>query len=276
MYFFSSVKSSLGILILILLFSFVFITGCKFPGLGGSAKVQTETITYRQGSNTFEGFYAHSPKGIGKKPGVIIVPQWKGITSHEKDVAVKLAGLGYDAFAVDLYGKNVRPTNNTEAANATKPFKKNRKLYRERLRLGIAAFTNKGGVDPNRLAVVGYCFGGMGALELARNGDTLRGVISVHGNLDTPNVKESTNFRTKILVLHGADDPVVPEKEVLAFQREMRTGNADWQMNFYGDAVHGFTQLDSGTNAGKRAAYHEPSAKRAWEALSDFLREVFN
>lgn len=256
-------------------FALLFMSACKLPHFfKGQPSVKIETIEYRQGTNVFEGYLAFDQKAMGKKPGVIIIPQAKGPGAVEKEAARRLVGLGYTAFVIDVMGKSVRLTNNQDAANAVKPFRKNRKLLRERLHLGIASFTNRGGVDTSRLAVIGYGFGGMGALDLARNSDALRGVVSFHGDLDSPNPKEiSTNIRAKILVLHGAEDPNVPEKEAFAFQREMRAAEADWQMNYYGSA-RSFTQAETGTNATRHSAPNEKAAKRSWEAVSVFLKEA--
>jgi len=253
------------------------ISSCKLPHFfKGQASVKTETIEYRQGSNTFEGFLAFDQKAMGKKPGVIIIPNAKGPNAVEKETARRLAGLGYTTFVVDVYGKSVHTGSNQDAAGANKPFRKNRKLLRERLHLGIASLTNRGGVDAGRLAVIGYGFGGMGALDLARNSDALRGVVSIHGDLDSPNPKEiATNIRSKILVLHGAEDPNVPEKEAIAFQREMRAAEADWQMNYYG-AARTFTQTETGTNATRHSAPNEKATHRSWEALTSFLKETLN
>ncbi|MBL8994647.1 MAG: dienelactone hydrolase family protein [Spirochaetia bacterium] len=260
-----------------LLAALLLVTSCKLPHFfKGQASVKTETIEYRQGSNTFEGFLAFDQKAMGKKPGVIIIPQAKGPAAVEKETARLLAGLGYTAFVVDVYGKSLHTGSNQDSSGANKPFRKNRKLLRERIHLGIASFTNRGGVDANRLAVIGYGFGGMGALDLARNSDALRGVVSFHGDLDSPNQKEiATNIRAKILILHGAEDPNVPEKEALAFQREMRAAEADWQMHYYG-AARAFTQSETGTNATRHSAPNEKAAKRSWEALTAFLKEVLN
>lgn len=253
------------------------VSSCKLPHFfKGSPNVKTETVEYRQGTNVFEGFLAFDQKAMGKKPGVVIIPQAKGPGAVEKETARRLAGLGYTAFVVDVYGKSPRSASNQDAANSAKAFRKNRKLLRERLHLGIASFTNRGGVDTARLAVIGYGFGGMGALDLARSSDALRGVVSIHGDLDSPNPKEiSTNIRARILILHGAEDPNVPEKEVLAFQREMRATEADWQMNTYGGA-RVFTQAETGTNATRHSIPNEKAAHRSWEALTGFLKEVLN
>ena len=125
-----------------------------------------------------------------------------------------------------------------------------------------------------RVAAVGFCFGGGVVLELARSGADVRGVVSIHGNLDTPDIADARNIKGKVLVLHGADDPYVPAEQVSAFQTEMRNEKVDWQMNIYGGAVHAFTQKEAGNDPTQGAAYNESAATRAWKAMDDFLADV--
>ncbi len=129
--------------------------------------------------------------------------------------------------------------------------------------------------DANRIAVIGYCFGGTAALELGRDGAPVVGVVTFHGGLDSPTPADGKNIKGKVLVLHGADDPFVKPADIAAFQEELRNGNVDWQMVYYADAVHSFTQPQAGTDKSKGNAYNEKAAKRSWEAMKQFFKEIF-
>ena len=210
-----------------------------------------------------------------KRPGVLIVHQWTGISDHEKEAARKLASLGYNVLVADIYGKGVRPTTPQEAGAAAGKYTTNRTLLRQRVNLALAQLRAQPLVDPARMAAIGYCFGGTTVIELARSGADLAGVVSFHGGLDSPTPADGGRIRTKVLVLHGADDPFVPAKDLEAFIAEMRDNKVDWQMVSYGGAVHSFTDWNSkGPNSGG-AAYNEKADLRSWEAMKQFLSELF-
>jgi dienelactone hydrolase len=146
---------------------------------------------------------------------------------------------------------------------------------RSRANAGLEVLKKHELTDAKRIAAIGYCFGGGVVLELARSGADIAGVVGFHATLDTPNPADAKNIKGKVLILHGADDPVVPTDQVLAFQDEMRKAKVDWQMVFYGGAVHGFTMPESGTDPSKPAAYNEKADKRSWEAMKTFFAEIF-
>ncbi|MFY9329760.1 MAG: dienelactone hydrolase family protein [Georgfuchsia sp.] len=152
-----------------------------------------------------------------------------------------LAWLGYVAFAADIHGKGVRPNSPEEAAAAATLYKIDRKLLRDRVKAGLEELCRQKNIYPERIAAIGYCFGGTAVPELARSGADLNGIVSFHGGLDTPNPQDAEIIRTKILALHGADDPFVPPEQVKQFQDEMRGENADWQLVKYSKAVRSFT-----------------------------------
>ena len=240
------------------------------------AAVVTKTVEYRQGDTTLEGYLAYDDAAKGKRPGVLVIHEWRGLGNYEKKRAEQLARLGYVAFAADIYGKGVRPANNEEAAAEAGRYRGNdRSLLRARAAAGLAKLASFPQVDASRLAAIGYCFGGTAVLELARSGADLSGVISFHGNLATPNPADAAKIRAKVLVLHGADDPYVKPEEVAAFQQEMRQGKVDWQMIHYGGAVHSFSNPAAGNDPGKGAAYNEKADRRSWEAMKQFFNEIF-
>ncbi len=238
------------------------------------AEVRTKTVEYRQGDTVLEGFMAWDDAVRGPRPGVLIVHQWMGLTGYEKARAQQLAGLGYVAFAADVYGKGVRPKTAAEAGALAGKYKTDRNLLRARVNAGLAALRASDLVDPRRVAAIGYCFGGTSVLELARSGAEVAGVVSFHGGLDSPDPAAGKDIKAKVLVLHGADDPYNSAKDIAAFQEEMRSGRVDWQMTSYGGAVHSFTQKEAGNDPSKGAAYNEAADRRSWQAMKDFLSEI--
>jgi dienelactone hydrolase len=207
----------------------------------GMAQITIESVEYKQGEAVLDGYIAYDAALKGKQPGVVIVHDWMGVSDYVKMRAEQLAKFGYVAFVADIYGKGVRPKNTSEASQQAGKFRADRTLMRARAQAALDRLKQDPRVDIGRIAAMGYCFGGGAVLELARSGADLAGVISFHGNLDTPNPDDAKNIKGKVLVLHGADDPYVPAAQVEAFQTEMRKANVDWQFVAYGGAVHAFT-----------------------------------
>ena len=240
------------------------------------AAIQTKTIEYQQGDTTLEGVLVWDDAVRGQRPGVLVVHQWMGLTDYEKHRAEMLAQLGYVAFCADIYGKGVRPQNTQEAgALAGKYRNGDRELLRTRVNAALTVLQTREFVDPKRIAAIGYCFGGTTVLELARSGANIGGVVSFHGGLDAPNPDDGKDIKCKVLVLHGADDPFSSPQNIAAFENEMRKGGVDWQIVFYGGAVHAFTQPMAGNDNSKGLAYNEKADKRSWEEMKRFFAEIF-
>ena len=238
------------------------------------AKIMTQTIEYKQGDATLEGYLAYDDAVTGARPGVLVVHQWLGLTDYEKHRAEQLAALGYLAFCADIYGQGIRPKDTSEAGAQAGKYKADRALLRARVNAGLAVLKKNELVDPKRVAAIGYCFGGTTVLELARSGADVVGVVSFHGGLDSPTPADGKNIKCKVLVLAGADDPFQKPNDLTAFESEMRDNKVDWQIVFYGGAVHAFTQPNPGfVNAG--AKYNEKADKRSWQAMKDFFAEIF-
>jgi dienelactone hydrolase len=240
-----------------------------------SAKIHTETIEYKQGDTALEGYLAYDDAIQGARPAVLIIHQWKGLTDFEKKRAEMLAQLGYNVFAVDIYGKGIRPKDAKEAGETATKYKKDRTLLRARANAGLEVLRKHKMTDPKRVAAIGYCFGGTSVIELARSGADIAGVVSFHGGLDSPTPADGKNVKCKVLALHGADDPFVSAADLAAFQSEMREAKVDWQLIEYGGAVHSFTDWNAGTDNAKGAAYSERADKRSWEAMKQFFVELF-
>ncbi len=186
------------------------------------AEIVTKSIEYEHGEVVLEGYLAHDDSTGGRRPGILIAHQWKGLGPYEKMRAGQLAELGYVAFALDMYGKGIRPKDREGAAEQAGKYRADRALMRSRAAAGLEVLKEHSLVDPARVAAIGYCFGGGVVLELARGGADIAGVASFHGNLDTPNLADAKNIKAKVLALHGADDPFVPPEHVAAFEKEMR------------------------------------------------------
>ncbi len=238
------------------------------------AKVITETAEYKQGDTVCQGWLAYDDAVKGRRPGVLLIHDWMGATDHQKEQIERLAALGYVALAADLYGKGVRPADAKSAAAESGRYYKDNALLVARAKAGLDYLASRPQVDPDRLAVTGYCFGGKAALELARSGAPLRAVVTFHGALTAADSTQAKNIRAKVLVLHGADDPFVKQEDVQAFMREMRAGGVDWQVVQYSGAVHAFTDPRAGNDNSKGTAYNANADRRSWRAMRDFFDET--
>jgi len=239
------------------------------------ADLVTQFVDYRHGDTDLRGYLAYDDSVQVRKPGVLVIHDWMGEGPFDRNVSEKLAKMGYVAFSADIYGVGVRPKNGQEAGAQAGIYRKDRALMRTRADAALQVLLDNDRVDRDRVAAMGYCFGGGVALELARSGAPLAGVVSFHGNLDTPDPSDAKNIKGKVLVMHGADDPNVPQDQVLAFQKEMRDAGVDWQFIAYGGAVHAFTNPAAGNDNSRGAAYNEKADRRSWQAMKDFFEEIF-
>jgi dienelactone hydrolase len=238
------------------------------------AEIVTRTVEYRAGDAVLEGLISYDTAGPARKPGVLVIHDWMGVGPYVRGRAEQLAALGYVAFAADIYGKGVRPTNAKEASAQAGKYKADRPAQRARVAAALAELRRQPNVLTSKVAAIGYCFGGMTALELARSGADVVGVVSFHGALDSPTPADAKAIKAKVLALHGADDPYVPPAEVAAFEAEMRGGGVDWQLVKYSGAVHAFTIPGAGNDNSKGAAYNAAADRRSWVAMQDFFAEV--
>lgn len=232
-------------------------------------------MEYRQGNTQLIGYLAFPKDMTGPLPGILVVHEWMGLNDYAKHRADQLAELGYIAFAADIYGDGKIAANREEAGKLAGSYKNDRPLLRARVAAGLATLKAQPGVAGDKIAAIGYCFGGTAVLELARSGADIAGVVSFHGGLDTPTSQDAKNIRAKVLALHGADDPYVPADQVAAFENEMRQASVDWQLIVYGGAVHGFTNPANGTDNSKGAAYNALADARSWVAMQQFFNELF-
>jgi dienelactone hydrolase len=239
----------------------------------GRAAIHTESVEYKDGDTVLEGYLAYNDAVKGRRPGVLIVHEWWGLGEHQKRRARMLAELGYVAFALDMYGKGKLTDDPAQAGTWAGKLRGDPALAKQRFEAGLKVLREHERTDPARIAAIGYCFGGGICLEMARMGVDLDGVVSFHGTLKSAVPEaERKPITAKILVCHGADDPHVPPADVLAFMEEMRAAGADWQLIAYGGAVHSFTNPEADR---PDAHYNEKADRRSWEAMKQFLAEVF-
>ena len=228
---------------------------------------------YRDGDAVCEAYVA-LPAGAAPRPAVLVAHQWAGQGEAERSAADRLAGLGYVGMALDVYGKGVRGEPGGDHSHLMGPFLQDRARLRQRLLAAVEAARGQAGVDPDRIAVIGYCFGGLCALDLARaNAPGLKGAVSLHGLFAPPKLGAQDPIDASLLVLHGWDDPMVPPADVLALSEELTAASADWQLHAYGHAKHGFT--NPAANMPERGlAYDARAARRAWASVESFLAET--
>ncbi|MFM9863116.1 MAG: dienelactone hydrolase family protein [Micropepsaceae bacterium] len=235
--------------------------------------MRKEAFEYKDGGTVCEGYIAHEPGQ--KRPCVLVSHAWSGMSDHEKHTAEELAQTGYVGFAIDNYGKGVRGDPQGDNSALMGPWLDDRAKLKARLMAAVAAAKAHPSVDPNRIAMIGYCFGGLCALDVARSGTSeVRGVVSLHGIFMPPNLGPQAPIKAKVLVLHGWEDPMATPDAVLGLAKEMTAAKADWQVHAYGHAMHAFTH--EGANAPERGIkYDKAAARRSWAATTDFLKEVF-
>ncbi len=240
-----------------------------------SAAIKTEVVEYKDGDTTLEGFVAYDDAITTPQPGVLVIHDWTGLQDYTKRRTTMLAELGYIAFAADIYGKGVRPTDPQQCAIQAGTYKKDLPLLRRRVTLGYDQLLKRPRVDAQRTAAIGYCFGGTSVLELARSGAPAKGVVSFHGGLGTTMPAERGAVKAKILVCHGADDPFVKPPEQAAFKEEMAKAKVDYEFIEYPGAVHSFTKPEAGNDKASGNAYDEAADKKSWQDMKDFLAKIF-
>ncbi|MBI2784899.1 MAG: dienelactone hydrolase family protein [Legionella longbeachae] len=229
---------------------------------------------YHDEKQELNGFLAYDDSIAGPRPAVLVVHDWSGRNEFACEKAKLLAEMGYIGFALDMYGHAQIGTTTEEKQALMKPLLADQVLLRQRVQAGLAAVCSIPKVENKQVAIIGFCFGGLCALELARSGAELKGVVSFHGLLHKPGSLKSEPIKAKILALHGYDDPMVQPEQVHAFCQEMTEAKVDWEMQMYGRVQHAFTNPQAhDTQLG--TIYNAVAARRSWQAMTDFLKEIF-
>ena len=245
------------------------------PAYAGSYK--EEPVQYKDGETALEGTLVYDADDDMKRPVVIIFPDWNGPSEVTLEAADRVVEEGYVVFIADVYGKGIRPKTVPEASDQSGKYKKDRALMRSRAK---AALAEAGKIklkqaDTAKIGTIGFCFGGTVALELARTGAPVMGTVSFHGGLETPDASLAKNIKGPILVLHGAEDLLVPDTDVAAFEKEMRDAKIDWQLVKFGGAAHAFTNRKADALGIKGLGYNEKADRRSFELMGVFFAEVF-
>lgn len=239
--------------------------------------MHTESIAYDCAGTRYVGYLAFDParSAAGKRPGILVCHEGNGLHDEVRARCHRLAELGYVAFAVDYIGGGRVLAELAQMTAHLQTLRSDLDHTRALARAGLDVLLARPEVDPARIAATGYCFGGTFALELARSGAPLACVVGFHSGLSTSRPDDARNIRGKILVCIGADDPMIPPEQRLAFEQEMRAGKVDWRLYLFGNAVHGFSNPDAGHWGNPAVQYHRPTDERSWRAMRDLFDETF-
>ncbi len=238
--------------------------------------IETKTVTYQVGGETFEGSVSRPAKLDGKAPGILVAHDWMGYGAFPKARAEQLAKQGYIALALDMYGQGVHATNADEAKKLSGAFYQDFSKFRVRAKAAYDELLKQPNVDPARIGAIGFCFGGATVLELARSGANVAGVVTFHGSLNTKEPAKPGDIKAReILVLHGALDPLVKPQDVAVFMDEMNAAKIPFRLVAYPGAVHAFTNPDAGNDPAKGAAYDATAATQAYAEMDAFFKQVF-
>ena len=233
-----------------------------------------ERIEYSDGDVELQGLLFRAQEEPGKQPLILIAPTAWGQSSFERDTAKELVASGYSALVLDLYGGGAHYDTQQGCQAAMAPLLQDRNMLRRRIRAGLTAGRACSGLDCDRIVAIGFCFGGLSVVELARSGAELAGVVGFHALLSQGEpAPEQQPIRTRLLILHGQRDPLVPPEQVMAFEEEMRAADADWQLLSFGLAGHSFS-MPQAADREEGYRYHPLTCARAWRSCRDFLAEV--
>jgi dienelactone hydrolase len=247
-------------------------------GIGAAqAAMVTKNIGYDVGGKSMQSVLVYDDATKAARPGLVMTPDWMGMNDSQIALAKQIAGKDYVILVADVYGSAVRPKNADEAGAAAKSMYEHRADLRARINAALSqlkAQAGKAPLDGKHWGALGFCFGGATTLDLARTGADVQGVVSFHGNLATDDPALAKNIKAKVLAMNGGDDKFVPEEQIVAFQKEMRDANVDWQFLSFGGAVHCFA-IPTAKGEVPGCKYDERAAKRAFALMHSFFDEAF-
>jgi len=232
-----------------------------------------KAVEYEHNGTMLEAYMALDEGRQGPRPAVLISHTWQGRSEFVCDKARILAGEGYVGFALDLYGKGVVGSGPEESGQLMQPFLDDRAMLQSRMHSALRALRSRDEVDSQKIAAIGYCFGGLCVLDLARTGADVQGVVSLHGLLGEPGNTRGNSISAKVLILHGNDDPMAPTDDVVQIENELTNAGADWQIHVYGNTLHSFTNPNA-NDPGMGTVYSEVADRRSWISLMNFLKET--
>ena len=236
--------------------------------------IQTRLVEYKYGDILLESYLAWDDSSSDSRPGVLISRAWAARGELEESKAEMLAELGYVGFALDLYGKGVKGSNPEQNQALMQPLLDDREMLQRRMRLSLDIIRKQKEVDGARVAAMGFCFGGLCVLDLARSGADILGAVSFHGLFSAPGNTADNKISAKVLVLHGWDDPMATPDQLLSLADELSAMEADWQIHAYGNTMHAFTN-PAADDADMGTVYDADADRRSWQSLQLFLAEIF-
>jgi dienelactone hydrolase len=238
--------------------------------------IVSEDVEYAAGDVTLKGYLVYDDALTETRPGVLVVHEWWGLNDYARRRARMLAELGYTALAVDMYGQGQNTEHPQQAREFASAVRNNMPAARDRLKAGMETLKKHKTVNPDKIAAIGYCFGGGIVLQMALDGVALDGVVSFHGSLSGVYPDDEPRVKAGILICHGADDPHISAEQIDQFRRELEKADANWQMNIYSGTVHSFTNPDAGDDPSTGSAYNKQADRRSWDAMKRFLEEIFD
>ena len=242
---------------------------------GAGAAVKTQVIEYEADGTKLKGYLAYNDAIKDKRPGVLVFHEFWGLNDYAKKRTEALAKMGYVAFAADLYGDGQVTEHPADAGKMAGAVRANVERWRGRAVAALKQLTAQETVDPKKVAAIGYCFGGTTALQLAYTGADVKAVVTFHAGIAVPTDAEAKAIKAKILVCHGAEDSFIKDETIAELRGKLKAAGVDYEVAYYGNAVHSFTVPDADKAGMKGIAYNEPADRRSWKAMKDLFDEVF-
>jgi len=254
----------------------IILTSIVLWGSVAQGAVMTKTISYQEDGASLQGYLAYDNVLKGKRPGVLVVHEWWGLNDYARKRATQLAAMGYVAFALDMYGKDKVADHPEQAKEFMKKVTQNVDTWQKRALAGLEILKKQPNTDSNRIAAIGYCFGGSTVQQLAYSGADIRGIVSFHGSLIPPTESAVKQTKAKILICHGASDPYTKPEALQTYLTTMNASGIDWKMSIYAHAKHAFTNPDADNYGMAALGYNRTADRRSWEDMKQFFNEIFS
>lgn len=239
------------------------------------AAVKTKSVTYEHAGTKCIGHLAWDDAKTGKRPGILVVHEWMGLDDYAKKRAEQLAGMGYVAFACDMYGDGKLAKHPDDARKFVGEVRKNADVWRGRALSALKVLKDHEAVDSTKLAAIGYCFGGATVMQMAYTGEPLKAVASFHGGFPAPEPAQAKAIKCKVLICHGAADPLIQDSALQATRKALEEAKVDYEMIYYGGALHSFTVPEASKHGVAGLGYQEAADKRSWQTMKNLFYEVF-